>query len=647
VKRLALIPFRALGLFAAGLVLLSAPALRAADAAMVAAALQRPADSARYPQAGAVVLLDELTVTLDGQGRTSTEGHRLIKILQDRAVRQLSDQHISFRGDTQACRLVTALTHLPDGRTLAPEANGIMEVSDPEAAAAPFYSNARMKVISFPGVRVGSVIELHYQVEPQPGAKADEGQPFAGELDFGGMEPVLDKSLTLRLPAGANLRYEMFNGQAAPTVRQAGDAVEYTWVARDQPQLVPEAGMVPYGELVPRVVWTLARDGKELGGWLYRKFQAAAAPDPAVTAQARALTRDLASPEARTERLALFVIKEIRSVPLGLGRVGYTPTPAGTILANRYADVRDKFVLFKALMASLGLPAEPVFVHVERTRLSGLACLAEYQDILAEVRLASGVRYYNLTQERARLGMLMPADAGRPALRAGAEGGEAFTTPATAPGDQATRVRWDCTLDADGDLSARITLSCTGLFDAQVRSLLFGRNQDERRILFQSVADRLKQGARMEDFQVSDLLDLTRAPELAMTVRIPAAACRQGDMLILELPDPVLLVQSPAHPGLPSMKHPFLVPATVTMDATVSLKLPEGYRVAYQPPVSETRQDPFSFRVGCAAQPGTLVLDYGVAWRDAVVPPEAYPALWKAYGQAAKPGNNLVLLEKK
>ena len=66
-------------------------------------------------------------------------------------------------------------------------------------------------------------------------------------------------------------------------------------------------------------------------------------------------------------------------MPLGLGRVGYRPTPAGTILANRYADTRDKFVLFQALMESVGLYADPVFVHGSRTRMSSLACLDEYQ----------------------------------------------------------------------------------------------------------------------------------------------------------------------------------------------------------------------------------------------------------------------------
>ena len=621
--------------------------LAAADPAAVAAAMKQPADAARYPQAGAVVLLDEKVVTLDALGRTTTEGHLLIKVLQDRAMRQLSDQKIPFRGDSQSCEVLTALTHLPDGGTRAPEANGIMEVSDPEAAAAPFYSTARLKVVSFPGVQPGAVLELKYRVRPLPGAKQVESEPFMGESLMAGYEPVLKKTLTLKVAAKAGLKYQMFNKAPEPGIRKTRTGVEYTWVVRDQPQLVRENGMVPEEEVVPRVVWTVAKDRAGLGRWLYGKFQAATRPDAAVQAKARELTAGLAGPEAKVERLALFVVKEIQTVPLGLGRVGYLPTPAGTILANRYADSRDKFALFQSLLEAVGLSAQPVFVQELRARLSGLACLSEYQELMARVSLPSGVRFYNLSENLARLGEPTAATAGRPGLLVTAAGGQAITTPAADSRDQHIHARWDVTLDAAGGLAGRITLEYGGLFDHQIRRMLFGRNEEDRRVLFQTAADHIKKGASMEGFTVSDLLDLTRTPVVTMTVRIPEFACRQGDMMILNLPaDLIPLGETPVQPALPEVKHPFLVPASFGLDAVLSLKLPEGYRVAYQPPTAATRQGPFAFQISSAPQPGGLLFKNAVIWNEAVVQPEAYPALWRAHGQTTAPGNALILLEK-
>ena len=628
--------------------LLSGLALAAADPAAVAAALQLPADAARYPQAGAVVLLNETVVTLDREGRTTTEGHVLIKVLQDRAMRQLSDQKIPFRGDAQSCEVLVAATHLPGGATQAPEASGIMEVSDPEAAAAPFYSNARLKVISFPGVQPGAVLELKYRVAPLPGVRPDAGtEPFMGESLLAGSEPILHKTVTLKLPVRTGLKYQMFNRAPEPVRRDTAGGVEYTWEVRDQPQLVHENGMVPEEEVVPRVVWTVARDRAELGRWLYARFQAATRPDAAVRAKARALTAGLSSPDAKVERLALFVIKEIQTVPLGLGRVGYQPTRSGTILANRYADPRDKIALFQSLLASVGLSAQPVFVRELRAQPSSLACLGEYQDLLARVSLPSGERFYDLTQNLGRLGQLSADNAARPGLLVSARGGQAITTPAVDAGHQFVRAAWDMTLEPAGDLTGRITLEYGGLFDQQIRRMLFGRNEQERKVLFQSAADHVKKGASMVDFSVSDLLDLTRAPVVTMTLRIPEFACSQGDMMILNLPGNLIpMGEAPVQPALPEVKHPFLVPGTFGLDATLSLKLPEGYRIAYQPRSVETRQGPFTFRISSAAQPGGLLLKRSVVWQDAVVPPDAYAALWRAYGQTALPGNSLVLLER-
>jgi hypothetical protein len=630
------------------LALLTGLALPAADPAAVAAALKQPADAARFPQAGAVVLLDEEVVTLDARGRATTEGHVLIKVLQDRAMRQLSDQKIPFRGDYQTCEVLLAATHLPDGGIRKPEANGVMEVSDPEAAAAPFYSTARLKVVSFPGVQPGAVMELKYRIKPLPGVTKEGDEPFMGGMLFAGYEPVLRKSLTLKVPAKAGLKYQMFNQAPAPRIRKTRGGVEYTWEVRNEPQLLPEHGMVPEAELVPRMVWTVAPDREQLGRWLYGQFQAAARPDSAVQAKARELTEGLASPEAKVDRLALFVIKEIQNVPLGLGRVGYQPTRAGTILANRYADTRDKFVLFQSLLEASGLSAQPVFLQELRATLSALACLPEYQDILARVSLPSGERFYDLNQNLARLGQLTAVTGGRPGLLIGPGGGQAITTPAVDERSQFIRARWDMVLNPDGALTGRITMAFGGMFDQQVRTMLFGRNEEDRRVLFQSAADHIKKGATMESFTVSDLLDLTRPPEVTLTLRIPEFACLQGDMMILNLPPELIpMGEEPVHLALPEVKHPFLVPANYGLDATLSLKLPDGYRVAYQPPAGDIRQGPFTYRISSAPLPGGLQVEYAAVWKEAVVPPGAYPDLWRAHGQAFVPGNALVLLERK
>jgi len=627
------------------LALLAAPALTAADPAVVAAAMAQPADPGRYPQAGAVVLLDERVVTLDGLGRTTTEAHLLIRILQERAISELGDLKVPFLGDAQSCEVLAARTHLPGGDTRTPEATGVMEVSDPEAAEAPFYSNARLKVISFPDLQAGAVIELQYRIQPLPDAPQPE--PFMGEMLFGGAEPILACSLILRVPRQAGLKYQMFNGGPAPSVQAHGTMVDYAWVVRNQPGIAPESGMVPYQELAPRLVWTIARDRRQLGRWLFQRFQAAAGATPDLRAQARALTAGCAGAEAQVDRLARFVTQDLQDVRLGLGRVGYRPTPARTVLVHRYADARDKFVLFQALLGAVGLSAQPVFVQERRARISRLACLPEYQALLARVLLPSGIRYYNLSQSQARLGELLPLDAGRPALLAAASGGRTITTPAADPRRQFVHARWQLALDGRGNLAGSLTLRFGGLFDQQLRERLIACTPEERAVLFQTLVGRIKPGARLAGFQVSDLLDLTLPPVVHLELRIPAFAHRQGTLMILDLPGDLTPLGDPlVQPIEPAVSHPFLVPASYAMTAELVLRLPAGYGTAHQPRNLGVRQGPFAFRIDCVGRPGRLLLNSAITWRRAVVRPKAYPALWRAFSAASGPAHGLILLER-
>ena len=637
-----------LGSFLLGAGMLLGLWLPAAEVRTVARALRQPVDAQRYPEAGTVTLLQESTSSLDTQGRTTFELHLLLKVLQERAVSQVSNQEIEYRTDTEVCQILIARTHQASGAVQNVPASAIMDISAPEAVTAPFYSSARMKVIPFPGVSAGAVLELKIRVMPRPGQRATPATtPFMGEKCLGGFDPILARVVKVKVPQGVALQYENFNGQAPPSMRKAAGVVTYTWVARHQPQIVLEDGMVPITALVPRVVWTVMEDHAALGRWVGARFRCASTPDRAVTEQALALTAGLGSVEAKVERVASFVTREIRNVPLALGRVGYQPTPVGTILVNRYADCRDKVVLFQAMLEAVGLSAQPVLVRQERAQASRLASLGEYTGLLARVDLPSGARYFALGQNYARMGDLLPINEGRPALRIDASGGQVITLPMGSQADQVARTHWDLTLESGGDLAGSVSMEGGGLFDFQLRSALLDLNEGERQVKFQHLVDGMRKGALLEGFEVSNLLDLGSRPRVTLTFRIPDFGCRQGDMMILNLPDNLSpLATQPVAIMHPTMTHPLLIDTTGALEASMTLTLPEGYRTVYLPAPAQGQSGPFTYQVACERMAHGLSLGFRTTWQDAVVAPGDYAGLWNTVCQAWAPGHRVVLLEK-
>jgi hypothetical protein len=119
-------------------------------------------------------------------------------------------------------------------------------------------------------------------------------------------------------------------------------------------------------------------------------------------------------------------------------------------------------------------------------------------------------------------------------------------------------------------------------------------------------------------------------------------------MMILNLPaDLIPLGEEPFRPRLSSVKLPCRIPATCALESVLSLKLPEGYRIAYRP-AAATIQDPaFTFGLASAEEPGGLRLTRTMVWHEGVVAPGAYGTLWEAHARTSVPGNDLILLERR
>lgn len=103
-----------------------------------------------YPEAGALILLDRKTVTVDKNNSTTLDRYLVIKLFEDRSRDEFGEITQRFDKDGQTVDILEACTHKPDGTIIKPEARAISDVSAPEVADAMAYTNAMLKVVSFP-----------------------------------------------------------------------------------------------------------------------------------------------------------------------------------------------------------------------------------------------------------------------------------------------------------------------------------------------------------------------------------------------------------------------------------------------------------------------------------------------------------------
>ena len=146
--------------------------------------------------ADAKILLDSTYVKLDGNG-IRTYRHYKIEILTERGRDTYGDVKVRYNKDEYEFNIIRAVTILPDGREVEPEPKAIADVSPPEVYNAPMYANLRMKVVTFPALKPGAIIDYEYEIVPKKRPK--ERPKLYGDVVFSEYEPIKKKVFVLEI----------------------------------------------------------------------------------------------------------------------------------------------------------------------------------------------------------------------------------------------------------------------------------------------------------------------------------------------------------------------------------------------------------------------------------------------------------------
>ena len=109
-----------------------------------------------YPNAGAIILLSDKNFKILSDYTAVQEIHSLIKILNDRGKEKYGEVKLNYDSTYEKIEIEYARTIKPDKTIIPVGAKHIRDISEyPEY---PLYSNARLKIISMPGLTKGAII---------------------------------------------------------------------------------------------------------------------------------------------------------------------------------------------------------------------------------------------------------------------------------------------------------------------------------------------------------------------------------------------------------------------------------------------------------------------------------------------------------
>jgi hypothetical protein len=612
--------------------------------------LANTAHKAKFPDADAYVALDRDDVTLAADGSVSVHHKSIVKVLDpQRGKAKFADVHVPFDADRETLVLHVARTVNADGVPHSASPDEIGDIVPPELADAQIYASARERVISFPAVDTGSIVELEYTRTTKPGADA----PGGGELALARWDPIGSRIVTITTPATAPApRLAVLGTDAKPTESNGNGTRTYTYAIADLPDRHAEGGAPPDATTLPRLLYGFQPDWKAALAPIADRFLAVAvpaAPNAAIQTEADELVAGVPPTDtaARAAKLYAFVALDIRTIELPLGTAGYEPHAPAVVLANRYGDPRDKVALLLALAAAEGISGTPVLVRARHVRVDpSVPTVAQFDYIIGKLSIDGKDTWIDPSESTGRFGF---APAGEdnlvlPVVRGGAELG---ARPVLPPDTSVSHTTAKLALTADGTLDAHYTYQLTGEFATQTATLLRPLAGETLARFFQEAAGRVAAGATDAGHEISNLTAVTGPLEISQHVSVPGYAQPEGPVRVVELPPLSLAAAVYAPPtGMSTRTTPLMTGAPNTQTADVTVEIPAGWKVAYVPPDESGSADGVSFRDACTADGQVVTCHREITSSQVEIASAQYPAFRDAFAKLRAYERRIVVLTR-
>lgn len=531
-----------------------------------------------------------------------------------------SEVKLPYNPSTEQVRLLHAYVVSPGGQRQKESLDEINTMDAGWNSSAKRYTGGKILVDSLPGVEIGSLIHVEFEVRTHDAPLIASFQPF--QLT----QPLDRKSFTLEAPMGVPV-HERVSGEAgviSESIGTKGGEHLFAWRAAGVPALPDESSAPPPWSFAPGVSYSIGAPADFVAA-LNRAMLARSRPTPELEALARRLTagahsrlealRDIRDFVARTIRLAGPSFTELPLSEL---------SPAAVTLADGYGDLADRAILLSALLSADGF--NPRFVLASDVPpVRGLRQAAEAPPIVADfdtplVRVAVGNDdyYLNDTDQYAPLGATPHDDR----LAIGLSSGEYEIIRALGPERARDDITYAVSLFDGGAATIRIVRDYYGTSFAAENWNLAQMRPEEKARYFQELVSAVAQDAKPVGGLATDF-DTYPGRE-SFTVKVDHYAVSDGRFLYFDLPGAPRFL--PASGDLRVL--PLLDKDDRREEVRVELSLPPGYSHLLIAPRARSLTAPDGAGTAVITSQfghGRWLLTYRLDREPAVITPGDYP----------------------
>ena len=621
------------------------------------AALKTPAYPPKTP---AVVLLDEMNLSVEDNGRVVTTERRAVKILT-RDGRKEARGEVVYDTGSGKVREMRAWMIRPSGEVKKFAKDRILDVT---AAPDDVYNEVRARAVAGEDDADPGAVFGYEAVSERQSVFTQFGYSFQEFL------PVITARLTMTLPAGWRPTAVTFNGDVP--MQTSGST--YTWESHDLKSIEHEPASPSVAALALRIAVSYVpadgaktstakvfTDWPDVSRWLAQLEDPQAAANPQISSKVEELTARAATELDRLRAIGHYVqgVKYVE-IQTGIGRGGgYVPHTAAQVFQKQYGDCKDKANLMRTMLKVAGVPSymvsiysgDPTYVRenwpsphqFNHAIIAVKVTDATASPAIVDVPKLGRLLFFDPTDEYTPLGDVPDHEQGSFALVDDTAAGQLVRMPVIPSMANRVERETEVTLAPDGSITSKTREQAFGQSASGIRYRFRSRGNGE----FEKWIERWVSGgangatvAKVEpaDAFAEDRFDLGlefAAPRYAQLMRgrlllfRPAVLPRRGTLLFSD----------------DKRENPIVLHAQA-FEETVHAKLPAGFRIDEMPDGGKLETPFGTYTASYASQDGELLFKRKLEIRSTTIPADQYAALKSFFEQVAGSEQAPVVLVK-
>ncbi len=609
----------------------------------------------RFPDANSIVILEDITVDYDRDGKYISEEYGLVKILTEAGKKDLGEIHFPYYRKYDEITIEMARVIKPDSTTVDVSPDMITDITLAAAARMNIYEpDVREKVITFKNLEIGDAIE--YRIKT-----VNIQTPIEGHFDDYGIfevfDPIIKKVYKATGPRELPLSYIVKNGELKFEREESGHRITYTWWTENVPRIVPEPDMPALPDVATKLLVTTSDSWETISKWWYDLVKPKMIPGPGIEDEVTRLTEGLETDEEKVKAIYHFVAQKVRYMGLGTGKKsGLEPKPVDETYERKYGVCRDVAVLMTSMLRLAGIDAWPVLTNpsfgVEKESPS-----LQFSHAIVAVSDGKGGIYFSDPTVENCPDLLISAEYDQDVLICDEDGEDLGVTPHQPAEGSMGHISSHSTVDAEGNLFGELTYVTSGFYDVAFRSWCKSMPPIRLRMIWQSVIQGIYPGARLIDLSISDTEDLYNPFTIKLKFEISKYALEAGEYFLVKSPVSTgsfeLLSRSFfSSASLPERNYPLDFQSTFASLEEETIEFPPGYMLKAVPDPVSIDKHPIYYDMKYVTSPGNKDKGPTVRYVKEVkidskrISPEQYKDLKEVLRTSARSGRGEIIMVK-